>query len=163
MITIITGKKGSGKTQLLEELYREQSFGVGCITKKVYHNDQWVGYDLVRLPDEATLPFIRFIAHQEMLQNTDLLFYNRFAFSQKAFDEATRWMMDAIDSGNTPIWIDEVGNQELLGQGFDAVIRKALATKVEMKLVFRLHRFNELLAHYHITHYERINCKCQPV
>ena len=77
MITIITGKKGSGKTQLLEELYREQSFGVGCITKKVYHNDQWVGYDLVRLPDEATLPFIRFIAHQEMLQNTELLFYNQ--------------------------------------------------------------------------------------
>ncbi len=159
MITIITGRKGSGKTSLLEQLYLEENAGVGVLTQKVYQEDEWIGYDLVRLPDKSSAPFIRFKAYKDMLVDTDLLQYNRFVFSQKAFQEASRWLIDAIHVGHTPIWIDEIGNQELQGEGFDNVIKQALSAGVELRLVFRLHRFNDLLQHYHITHYKQIKCK----
>ena len=159
MITIITGRKGSGKTTRLEQLYHEENAGVGVLTQKVYQGDEWIGYDLVRLPDKSSVPFIRFKAYQDTLGAVDLLHYNRFVFSQKAFQEASRWLIDAIHAGHTPIWIDEIGNQELQGEGFDEVVKQALAAGVEMRLVFRLHRFNDLLQHYHITRYQQIKCK----
>ena len=94
-----------------------------------------------------------------MLGDTDRLQYNRFVFSQKAFDEANCWLIDAIQNGHTPLWIDELGHQELQGQGFDDVVKKAIAAGVELRLVFRLHRFDDLLQHYHITEYKQIKCK----
>ena len=159
MITIITGRKGSGKTSLLEQLYHEENAGVGVLTQKVYQGDEWIGYDLVRLPDKSSAPFIRFKAYQHTLGPVHLLHYNRFVFSQKAFQEASQWLIDAIHAGHTPIWIDEIGNQELQGEGFDEVVKQALAAGAEMRFVFRLHRFNDLLQHYHITHYKQIKCK----
>ena len=62
MITLITGHKDSGKTRFIESWYHQEQIGLGCFSRKVYLNDICIGYDLVLLPGECTIPFIRLAA-----------------------------------------------------------------------------------------------------
>ena len=130
MITIITGKKGAGKTKYIEEWYSKSPEGVGFLTQKVYDSTHCIGYDLVRLPDKQSIPLIRMLSHQNQLFDTDLIYQNRYVFSKKAFHEASQWLLEQIKTGNSPIWLDEIGKQELSGEGFDAVLRQALSMHV---------------------------------
>ena len=159
MITIVTGKKGSGKTTFIEQWYDKERIGVGCITKKAYDSDKWIGYDLMLLPSMKSIPFNRLKINKDTLSDTDLVFFNQFVYSEKAFNEAKQWLLEGITSGKTPIWIDEIGNQELEEKGFSSVLREALANGIELRIVFRYHRFFDLLKHYQITDYKQINCK----
>lgn len=159
MITIITGKKGSGKTTFIEQWYAQERVGVGCITKKVYISDKWIGYDLLLLPSHQSIPFIRLLAYKDTLPDSNLLYFNRFAFSQQAFQKAEQLLKNAILAGDAPIWIDEIGNQELADNGFATVLREAIDKGVELRIVFRQHRFFDLLKHFKITDYKQINCK----
>ena len=159
MITIITGKKGAGKTTYLEKWYNENPEGVGFLTQKVYDSTQCIGYDLVRLPDRKSIPLIRLLKHQSQLSDIDLIYQNRFVFSQKAFHEANQWLLAQINSNKSPIWLDEIGKQELSNEGFDATLRQALSQNIEARLVFRLKHFDELIKNYQITEYRKIHCK----
>ena len=93
MITIVTGKKGSGKTTFIEQWYDKEKKGIGCITKKVYNLDKWIGYDLILLPSMRPIPFIRLKAYQNTLPDSDFLLSNRFVFSKNAFKEAEQWLL----------------------------------------------------------------------
>lgn len=156
MITLITGDKNAGKSSYLESWYHCDPRGCGCISRKIYQQDRWLGYDLWLLPGCEQIPFIRLGAYFEMLDDEELIYYNRFAFSPKAFGEAIR-RIDAYPDSTSPLWIDEAGKQELTGHGFDALIRKALQSGRELRVVFRQHLFDELVKHYGITDYIRID------
>ena len=159
MITIITGTKNSGKTNRLETWYMEEKRGAGCFTKKVYEDGHWIGYDLYLVPGGKVIPFIRLLPFKYLLKDEDLLIYQRFAFSQEAFREGCRWLETAIDEGKEPIWIDEIGNQEMFGNGFDSVVKKGIGKGLDMRMVFRYQYIDKLIAHYNLRDYKRIDCR----
>ncbi len=159
MITLITGQKDSGKTRFIESWYHKEPFGVGCISRKVFLNGIWIGYDLILLPGERAIPFIRLAALYDTLFDKKLIYHNRLVFSDAAFQKAIEWVKSSSVPKNEPLWLDEVGKQELWGDGFDPIIRQALNDGREMRMVFRQHLFDALVCNYNITNYRRINCE----
>ncbi len=161
MITLITGVKNSGKTQYIEDWYRKEPKGAGCFAQKVYADGHWIGYDLKLIPNGDTLPYIRLIPYRDLLEGHELHLHNRFVFSKSAFKSAADWLEIAVTEGIEPIWIDEVGNMEMGGEGYDFIIYKGIAKGLDMRMVFRYQHFERLIEHYRITDYHVINCNHQ--
>lgn len=155
MITLITGNKNSGKSSYIENCYDSLPKGVGCITRKAFDGDTWVGYNLVLLPHRITLPFIRLKPWQNIFSEENRITYNRMTFSKKAFENAIGYLTSAPK--NAPLWLDEIGNLELKDQGFSTLIRQALKQKRELHLTFRKNLFDALVKHYELQEWQRID------
>ena len=127
IILLITGKAGSGKSQLIEKLARKlrrnYSLG-GFFTRGIDRREDLSGaanqYDLVPVdPDRAPV-------------NQSLVWARRQGKSC-VFDETTRahaatLIRDAIDRRHEVVFIDEIGPLELQDKGFAQLFRDALAS-----------------------------------
>lgn len=155
MITLITGNKNSGKSSYIEACYDRLPSGVGCITRKAFDGDTWIGYNLVLLPHRITLPFIRLKPWADIFSEENRLTYNRMTFSTKAFEKAIGYIKKAPQ--NAPLWLDEIGNLELQDHGFSSLIHEAIRQNRELHLTFRKNLFDALVKHYALQEWKRID------
>lgn len=185
MITILTGDKNAGKTSYLEAWYDREKRGVGFCCRKVWHGETCEGYDLVLFPDGGSRPFIRlkeepFFAAEAWGEGSEKSSFrpaqrsfpaNRFAvgeekpesgsssrfhFDPAGFLLAEQWIRNHPWSRTAPVWIDEIGRLELEGKGFDALFRRVLAERREIRVVFRKQVLKDLIARYGLRGYRLI-------
>ena len=154
MVTIITGEKDTGKTSYLAEWYRRELRGVGFLSRKVFEEGHFLGYDLVMLPGMRAIPFIRLAGSEsEKSLSEDVIRQGRFSFDNTAFQYASCWVNSYPLQEDDPVWMDEIGALELSGRGFDELLRVALMNDWELRLVFRERIFTPLLNSYSISKY----------
>ncbi len=126
MVYLVTGGINRGKTSKIVSIYNETKSGDGFITKKIFRQDVFTGYEIVRLSNGNKMPFICKIGYEP--DGWDEIFrYDIFSFSEKAFYFAENIINDILYNKISPIFIDEIGPVELGGQGFCDIFKEFIA------------------------------------
>ena len=58
-----------------------------------------------------------------------------------------------MKKGLSPIYLDEIGEWELSGQGFDSIFRKLLSSKNDLLVAVRKKLVTQVIAHYGLKDY----------
>lgn len=147
MITIITGKKNSGKSTYLKQWYLEEKNGCGIISEKIFLADSHIGYNILLLPDEIKLPLCRLPQYTEDLSGAELIQQGRYLFSSEVFKSVSDTLKEELPA-HSVLWLDEVGYLELFGYGYADIIDDAQKKQIELRLSVRetlldkiLHKF----------------------
>jgi len=146
MITIITGKKNSGKTTYLKTHYKKTQKGDGFLSIKRFENDEFIGYDLLHLKTNELISFIRMknILPNDWIEIFDI---GIFSFSKEGFKFAKNILENTKDE---PIFIDEIGPIEILEQkGFYNLLKQNLDK--ELYVTVRELLYEEFLRTFDIT------------
>lgn len=97
---------------MMKSLYSENQTGDGFLCKKTFKNNTHIGYDLVSISDNNSVPFIR---KKQFLENSDEVIFNigNYSFLEKTFYEAQEKLTRLLKEKISPIYIDELGLLEL--------------------------------------------------
>ncbi|MFC2146661.1 nucleoside-triphosphatase, partial [Acidobacteriota bacterium] len=128
MIYIITGGIDEGKTREIEAIYRQIKKGDGWISKKVFLNKEFAGYEIQRLSTNEKLPLA--YKKEYVPPGWDEIYsIGPFLFSKQAFEFAGKIIDEIIEKNINPVFIDEIGPLELQGKGFYPMLEKILKTQ----------------------------------
>lgn len=112
MDIIITGEINSGKTTRMKKIFLKNSKGDGFICKKSYCDNLFTGYDIERLSDGFSLPFIRLKEEYNKKEGT-IYSTGKYIFLETSFFRVTELIREMIERKTDPIYIDELGPLEL--------------------------------------------------
>lgn len=155
MIHIVTGNINSGKTTTLTNLYLERHEGDGFVSVKRMHYNTVHGYDLMRLSDQHTR---RFVIHQDYWTGQDEIEcqigpYLFFADIVEAVDEQVKaW----IETGVSPIFLDEIGMLELHDKCFAKALKRCIENDVETYITVRQDLVDDVIRVFDIQEVDRI-------
>jgi nucleoside-triphosphatase THEP1 len=122
MYLIITGQKGAGKSvhllRLAEYLKNRGKTAGGVISRSVWRNGEREGYEIVN-PGTGVFPSRRLCVKTlpDVPDSADVLRFCSYYFLRSAFAEGNRWIAEGLTSD--VLFIDEVGNLELSGSGWN--------------------------------------------
>jgi nucleoside-triphosphatase THEP1 len=137
VITIITGKVGSGKTTKLLSLYNELKTGDGFIIRKNFNNGIYVGQDIVRLSTGEHKLFSLKPCCCSAPQNWDeACRFGPYSFSGAGFSFADEIIKEAMQNESDPLYIDEIGPLELQGKGFSGILKLAISKASGQKEIY---------------------------
>jgi nucleoside-triphosphatase THEP1 len=161
MIYIITGGIDEGKTRGLEAIYRQMKKGDGWTSRKVFLNEEFVGYEILRLSTNEKLP----LAYKKKYVPPgwdEIYSIGPFCFSKRAFEFAGKIIDEIIDKNINPVFIDEIGPLELQGKGFCPMLEKILKTQKDVYIVVRSHCVEAVINRFEIKNYEIIQVSAPP-
>jgi nucleoside-triphosphatase THEP1 len=155
MICIITGGIDEGKTREVEAIYRQMKKGDGWISRKVFLNEEFAGYEILRLSTNEKLPLA--YKREYVPPGWDEIYtIGPFCFSKQAFDFAGKIIDEIIEKNIEPVFIDEIGPLELQGKGFCPMLGKILKTQKDIYIVVRSHCVDDVVNRFEIKNYEII-------
>ncbi|UCH97613.1 MAG: hypothetical protein JSV88_12405 [Candidatus Aminicenantes bacterium] len=155
MIYIITAGIDEGKTREIEAIYRQMKKGDGWVSRKVFLNAEFVGYEIVKLSTGEKLPLA--YKMEFVPPGWDAIYrIGLFRFSKKAFDFAGKIIDEIIAKDIEPVFIDEIGPLELQGKGFCPMLEKILKTQKDVYIVVRNHCVDEVIKRFRLKNYEII-------
>lgn len=157
-VTFITGEFDSGKTTKLIDLYNRQmsqkADGFACIKRHEGPNGSFSGYDLRRLSTGETLPFI-ILKDQYHHQFTTHFEHARFVFSRNTLHWGTQVLEDVLtDQEVKLIYIDEVGQLEIKGSGYDSILRLLMQSNKQLVICVSMSNLIPIIRHYDIMDYD---------
>lgn len=155
MVTIITGERNSGKTTFFEYWYNKVRRGAGFYTKKLYEANEFQGYDLVFMPDGATIPFSTVVRPQHVYAGGPVL-TEKLAVDREVYAFAEKKLAAVWEAPDEPVWIDEIGPRELAGEGFDRFFRRVLEECSDVRLVVRKSLLYRLVGRYGIEKFSLV-------
>jgi nucleoside-triphosphatase THEP1 len=156
MVTIVTGGLDSCKTTKLTSLYAETRQGDGFAMIKRLAGRHVRGYDARRLSSGVELPLV----YREGFEPQGLEFAWRigpYLFAAPAFARVECELRALIEQRVAPIYIDEIGELELRGGGFDAVMRELVASGLDLAIVVRDEFVARVVAKYGIGDYRLVD------
>jgi nucleoside-triphosphatase THEP1 len=122
VINILTGPVQSGKTTSLKNtlpILKEKNFVIdGYLSKAVWINREFIGYDLVDLKDLRHRPFIRKQGHEDWEK------IGAFFFLPETLDIAKKIIR--LGGKKDLLVVDEVGPLELKGKGVWSALEEIL-------------------------------------
>lgn len=122
VIFILTGPVHSGKTTFLKKVVyklRDQKFKIdGFLSEVVLESQKIVGYDLLDLKEENSLPFIRREGEKGWQK------IGAFFFIPQSLKKAKKIIIRGKDADI--LVVDEVGPQELAGKGLWPVLKQVI-------------------------------------
>lgn len=151
MITIITGPRESGKSNYLQQWYNREKKGFGIISLKYYTGGRLSGYDLLLIPSMIIRPLCG-IASKAPFN----LRHHRFFFDPRAFKECEQMIKSWMSRNEGPCWIDEIGDLELMQNGFYSLLNHLIDKDADIRAVFREKYLEELIAHFNIEQYKLV-------
>jgi nucleoside-triphosphatase THEP1 len=155
MIYIITGGIDEGKTREIEAIYREMKKGDGWISKKVFLNEEFIGYEIVKLSTGKKLPLA--LKKEYVPADWDeISSIGPFCFSKRAFEFAGKISDEIIEKNINPVFIDEIGPLELQGKGFCPMLDNILKTQKDIYIVVRSHCVEAVINRFEIKSHEII-------
>jgi nucleoside-triphosphatase THEP1 len=144
---IVTGKINGGKTTTLYDLYHKQQQGDGFISVKRMHYDQVHGYDLMRLSDGKTIPFVIHVARHT--DNEEIACQiGPYKFYKTALDQVQSQVEKWIANNITPIYLDEIGGLELSEKGFHHTLMTCIKQGVEVYVTVREDLIDDVVKKY---------------
>ena len=155
MINIVTGSIHSGKTETLRSIYHSIKRGDGVLSLRVMLDGAIYGYEAYFISKDESIPYM---IHKNHYQNQ---FETRGSIGPYFFDRAVMDRIQihvkrAIEKGARPIFIDEVGRLELLGDGFDKVVKDIVNQDIEAYITINENLLDEVISSYGINNF-RIN------
>jgi len=122
MIFILTGAIHSGKTSFVERLVRElreQKVQVkGFLSKSVMRDNEIVGYDLLDLAKDRSVPFIRKKGQKDWQK------IGSYFFIPDVLDKAQSIILSTQEAGL--LVVDEIGPLELEGRGLWPALKQVI-------------------------------------
>jgi nucleoside-triphosphatase THEP1 len=155
MIHIVTGRINSGKSTTIWDLYHHNRKGDGFVSVKRMHYNKVHGYDIMRLSTQET----RLLVVREEYRNKE---YNiacqigPYQFIEETLNDVQAQIIDMIDRGIEPIYLDEIGQLELYDQCFHSIFQRMLDADVECYITVRKELIQDVIDKYHITNYNII-------
>ncbi len=155
MVYIITGGIDEGKTRKIEAIYRQMKKGDGWVSRKIFLNEEFVGYEIVKLSTGEKLPLAY---KKEYIPSgwDEIYSIGPFSFSKRAFEFAGKIIDEIIEKNINPVFIDEIGPLELQGKGFCPMLEKILKTQKDIYIVVRSHCVDDVVNNFEIKNYEII-------
>jgi nucleoside-triphosphatase len=140
---ILSGPIDSGKTsaliQLVTQLRNSGTTVGGILTPKMYHNSEFIGYDIELIRQELRLPLARLQPEPETFT------LGRFYFFQSTFHS----LLTELGTPLPSIFIlDEIGPIELNGGGFAPALPAVLNLPATVLLTIREQCLTEAIAHF---------------
>lgn len=157
MIHIVTGKINSGKSSTLLTLYQQHGQGDGFISVKRMHYDKVHGYDLLRLQDLSTRPFV---SHELFANDQDREIacqIGPYRFYKDVLIDITTQIMTSIDNGVSPLFIDEIGILELQHKCFAPLLKHIVANDIEAYISVREDLIPDVVQTFNIQEYDIIH------
>ncbi len=148
MVTLIAGPVNSGKTTRMAALYREKG-GDGFLCPKYMEKGIHLGYNLVHLKTGKNLPFVR--TGTAIPGDWDEAFrFGPYSFSEKAQKQAATIIETSIESGTSPIFLDEIGPVELENRGFAPLFRTLLKSEITIYVSVRDFLLEQIIEFFEI-------------
>ncbi|HOP62315.1 MAG TPA: nucleoside-triphosphatase [Spirochaetota bacterium] len=155
MINIICGEINQGKTAKINSIYAEQRNGDGFISKKIFRESDFQGYEITRLSTGETVP----LSLKTGLFPPDkipLYTCGTFSFYEEGFVFADSIIDDILRNNISPVFIDEIGPLELEGKGFCNSLKKIINTERTIYFTVRAHCLDRVISHFSIKEYTLI-------
>jgi len=153
MIYIITGGIDEGKTRKIEAIYREMKKGDGWVSRKIFLNEEFVGYEIVKLSTGEKLPLAYKKGYGPSVWD-EIYTIGPFSFSKRAFEFAGKIIDEIIKKKINPVFIDEIGPLELQGKGFCPLLERILKTQKDVYIVVRTHCVEDVIKRFNIQGYK---------
>jgi len=150
MVTIVTGGIDSCKTTKLTSLFAEAGKGDGFAMIKRLAGRHVRGYDARRLSTGRETPLV----YREGFAPDDLevaCAIGPYLFAAKAFSDVVAVLRELIARRVSPLYFDEIGELELGGGGFDAVMKDMAASGLDLVLVVRDEFVPRVIARYGLS------------
>lgn len=155
MVHLISGDIDEGKTREIEAIYRRMKKGDGWISRKVFLNEEFVGYEIQRLSTKEKIPLA--YKKEYVPPGWDEIYsIGPFRFSKRAFEFAGKIIDEIIDKNIKPVFIDEIGPLELQGKGFCPMLEKILKTQKDLYIVVRSHCVEAVINRFLLKNHEII-------
>ncbi len=149
MITIVTGDINSRKTTRLLSHYRETKRGDGFVSVKILSDNRVQGYQAMRLSTQETKDLLLheafYVGQFEKRGNI-----GPFVINGPTMDWIETGILQMIEAKTEPIYLDEIGQLELNGMGFDAILKKMIESKLNLVLVVRTDFLDQVIKTYHL-------------
>lgn len=154
-VTIITGKINSGKTGKMLELYSETLTGGGFLCIKRIEDDIHTGYDLVFLPEDISMPFIR---KNQFFKKSDKTVFNTgdYFFLKNTFMYAEKIISRLVKQKTGPVYIDELGLLELEKKCFYKSALKVIKKNIPLITCVRKNCLSSIIDLFKLKEYEII-------
>jgi len=158
MVYIISGKKDSGKTTRMEELFRNTKNAAGFISKKIVQDGLVTGYDIIELSSGHRVRFARVKGYEPEAwhERTQI---GKFSFSKEGLRAAEGIIHNALEAENSgistkSIFLDEIGKLELKGDGFCKLLTQLLKKEyLDIYIAVRSGNIKSVLRNFAITDY----------
>jgi len=159
-ITLVVGPPNAGKTTEMMRIYASLPPGSaqGVVQTKTFdRNAQLTGYSLRNLADSTEYPLI-VLADASQFCPMGWFAYDRFLFCEATFQKGADLLNDAcLDSHIKTILIDEIGNIEIGGNGYDNALRNALRSSKDVILAVSDANLRQVLETYGIQSNHRLH------
>lgn len=150
MVTIFTGKINSGKTRALRIHFEAERKGDGFFCIKRVEDEIHVGYDLLLIAENTTVPFIR---KKDCARSESSFTIGDWALLTDGFETAEAKLECCIAQGIEPVYIDELGILETRGQCFFNKAKEVLQNKLALVTAVRESCLKEIIAVLEIDAY----------
>lgn len=155
MVKIVTGKINSCKSTKLKKYYDDSLKGDGFIAEKHMQGNFVQHYDLIHLSTGQRIPYI---VRNDFYDGKEEIIYQKgpYLFYKSAFDTVEKMVDEFICKNISPIYLDEISLLELEDKGFHKVLKKCLASNMNLCLVVREDLIDKVLNKYQIRKFEFI-------
>lgn len=158
-ITFVVGPPNAGKTTEMMRIYASLPPGSaqGVVQTKIFDRiQQHTGYSLRNLTDSTEYPLI-VLADSRQSCPTGWFAYDQFWFCEASFQRGIDLLENAcLDPHIKTILIDEIGNVEADGKGYDNILRNVLRSSKDVVLSVSDAHLERILDTYDIHIYHRI-------
>ncbi len=160
MVTLIIGPLRSGKTTRLLELAKSYENAGGFACPKRITNGQHVGYTIQSIDSGASTVFSHRQGGTEPgWQASESI--GDWSIHKDGMNFAHKTVMADLESGRSPVFLDEIGPLELMDRGFANLFRMLLSRTVPVVAVVRENLVDQIVDHFHIQQYTRIDVKAR--
>ncbi len=148
MVTIISSAINTGKSTYMRRLFSQMPEADGFICIKTFTDDVHTGYNLLHLPTEAQICFIRKLDFLEPDWQEACVIGENYSFNQAGFDFAEKIVEAAISRQASHFFLDEIGPLELQGKGFARIFRRLLKAKIDLTVAVRIHLLDKVRSEF---------------
>lgn len=152
MVYVITGGINQGKTNRLVSIYKLIQKGDGFFCRKIFLGSEYAGQEIVRMSTgDYKLLFLNKCFVPEGWDEE--LSYDIYSFSKSGFDFARDIVNYILKNKISPVFIDEIGPLELLGEGHYKSFKLLLENGNDIYVIVRETCLNDMISRFGISNH----------
>lgn len=153
MIIIITGKMNHQKTTTIKEFYNKNQKGDGFVLVKKVIDNQVHSYEATQCSTNEKRILLR---HEYFYKNknTHQQTIGPYIVDESVLTWISEMIQQMIKNNVQPIYLDEIGNWELKGQGFNDILVKLIESNLDLVITVRDSLLSKVIKKYKIIKYK---------
>ncbi len=149
MIHIVTGKINSGKSTMINNIYKDNQVGDGFISVKQMIDDKVYGYEIMKLSDQTLKLLV--IRDEFYKENKEIeCQIGPYLFIKETINYIESEIKEMIHKGVSPIYLDEIGQLELYDQCFHKIFSEIIQSNTDCVITVRTDLLDEVIDKYNL-------------